>query len=89
MKNIPKKYHSQVRKLIKEAVEEKNKRLGFFSEDIKNCFTPKCSCGKKATMQTERGKYAQERNHRPCNWGYYCNKCYEEGLEIEKEAMYG
>lgn len=34
----------------------------------------KCSCGKKAIKQTGRG-----------NW--YCRKCWNEGAEIENEAM--
>jgi hypothetical protein len=71
----------------KKAVEEKEKWLGFYRSDILSGFIPKCSCGKKADVQTERGKYAQENLHRPSNWGWYCNKCFEKGLREEEEAM--
>ena len=66
---------------------DKDKWLGFYRDDILNGFTPKCSCGEIATTQTTRGEHAQEGLHRPCNWGYYCKKCYAEGLELELEAM--
>lgn len=49
----------------------------------------KCSCGALATKQTVRGAEAEEAKHHPNNFGYYCDKCYEEGLQIEKEAMGG
>lgn len=71
----------------RDAVEERKKWLGFYREDILNSFIPKCSCGKKATVQTAKGKYAQENLHRPCNWGWYCDKCFEKGLREEEEAM--
>lgn len=66
--------------------------LTLWKGDILNGFIPKCSyCGtkRKVVGQTERGKYAQENNHRPVNWGYYCQKCYDIGSELEREAMYG
>jgi len=67
----------------KEEIKKKWKK------DIKNFFIPACSsCGKKATRQTAKGKYAQKNGGRPCNWGYYCEECYKKGLEREKEAMY-
>ena len=76
-------------KVIDEVVDncDKDKWLGFYRDDILNGFTPKCSCGEIATTQTTRGEHAQEGLHRPCNWGYYCKKCYAEGLELELEAM--
>ncbi len=64
--------------------------LEWFAEDIKTCFIPKCGwCGKIATKQTAKGKYEQENLSRPVNWGYYCKKCFAEGLKMEEEAMYG
>ena len=64
--------------------------LKFFAKDIASCFIPKCGwCGRIATKQTAKGKYAQENLHRPVNWGYYCKKCFAEGLKMEEEAMYG
>lgn len=35
----------------------------------------------------KKGKHAQEANHRPVNWGYYCKKHWDEGVELEREAM--
>lgn len=50
----------------------------------------KCTrCGKPATRQTTKGKYAEEHGHLPQNHGYYCDACWEEGMELEREAMYG
>ena len=81
----------ELEKLLSERTftqeEELDKWLRFYREDILNGFIPKCSCGKRATVQTERGKDAQKNLHRPCNWGWYCKKCFEEGLELEREAM--
>lgn len=84
-------FNDKVKKIlsfIDKEREDKENWLNFFKEDIQNGFIPKCKCGKKATRQTEKGKYAQKNNHRPCNWGYYCDKCWDKGLELEKEAMY-
>ncbi len=51
---------------------------------------PKCtSCGKTATRQTVRGKENEESKGLPQNNGYYCDKCWKEGEDLEKEAMYG
>lgn len=47
-----------------------------------------CSCGEPATQQTVRGEEAESGNHLPQNHGYYCDACYADGLQIEKEAMY-
>lgn len=70
-----------------------DKTLELWKGDILACFTPKCSyCGRKTAKvvgQTTKGKHAQEANHLPRNWGYYCQKCYDEGMELEREAMYG
>lgn len=33
-------------------------------------------------------KYSQENNSLPRNWGYYCQKCYDEGMELERELDY-
>lgn len=73
-----------------DGVEDKEKWLRFFSEDIKNCFIPKCNwCGKIATKQTVKGEEAQKNNERPVNWGYYCKSCFDKGLKMEEEEMYG
>ena len=45
-------------------------------------------CGKKATRQTANGKYQEEIGALPQNYGWFCDKCYEEGQAIENEAMY-
>ena len=49
----------------------------------------KCGCGKPATRQTVRGEEAERANHLPQNHGYYCDRCFDEGLNLELEAMYG
>ncbi len=50
----------------------------------------KCTrCDKPATTQTEQGKGNEKLGGLPVNNGYYCSKCYQEGLDIENEAMYG
>ena len=50
----------------------------------------KCTrCGKKATKQTVRGKESEKAGGLPHNDGYFCDKCWKEGEEIEREAMYG
>ena len=88
-KEIKSFYTQQILSLIEE-LEDKEKWLGFFTEDIKNCFIPKCGwCGKIATEQTVKGKDEQESHGRPVNWGYYCKSCYAKGLKMEEEAMYG
>lgn len=72
---------------------EVSKHLDWWKSDIATGFTPKCSfCGRKTAKvvgQLPRGKSAQENNHRPVNWMYYCQRCYDEGTEREREAMYG
>lgn len=73
----------------REVEEEKKKWLEFYRTDIFNCFIPKCGCGRRAITQTIRGKYEQDNLHRPVNWGYFCKKCFDEGLKLENEAMYG
>lgn len=84
--NREKRIKAEIRQ---EIIGEIEKHLDWWKEDIVGCFIPKCSCGKPATTQTEKGKDAQKNNHRPVNWGYYCDKCYEEGLKMEEEAMFG
>ena len=76
-------------KIIDTTIKNNEKRFNFWKEDIKHGFIPKCSCGKIATMQITKGKHAEEDNHRPCNWGYFCNKCSDKNREIEEDAMYG
>ena len=50
----------------------------------------KCTCcNKKATKQTENGKDNEKNGCLPINDGWYCNKCWEEGVKIEEDAMYG
>lgn len=67
--------------------------LNIWKGDILACFMPKCSyCrikSRKVVGQTVKGKYAQDDNHLPRNWGFYCQRCYDEGSELEREAMYG
>lgn len=67
--------------------------LDRWKSDILSCFIPICSyCGfksRKVVGQTAKGKTAQEDNHLPRNWGYYCQRCYNEGMQRENEAMYG
>lgn len=46
-------------------------------------------CGSRATRQTAKGAENQKSGGLPQNNGWYCNKCYQEGLAIEHEAMYG
>lgn len=50
----------------------------------------KCTwCGKKATRQTVKGKDNEEAGGLPVNDGWFCDKCWDKGLKIEEEAMYG
>lgn len=66
--------------------------LELWEGDIERGFIPKCSyCAtkRKVVGQTVKGKDAQKNNNLPRNWGYYCQKCYDEGSELEREAMYG
>ena len=67
--------------------------LDLWKGDIMAGFTPKCSyCGiksRKVVGQVAKGITAQDQNHLPRNWGYYCQRCYDEGMELEREAMYG
>lgn len=88
-----KRYKSKLAALLQEQIDSAvEKHLDWWKADIVSGFIPKCSyCGtkRKVVGQTARGKDAQENNHRPCNWGYYCQKCYDIGSELEREAMYG
>jgi hypothetical protein len=66
------------------------KVLVWWADDIAHGFKPLCrNCRRWGTMQTAKGKYAQENLHRPVNWGYYCRKHWNEGVELENEAIYG
>ncbi len=59
-------------------------------EGYKEMSVPKCTrCDELATTQTVRGKDSEDNFNLPQNYGWYCDKCYQEGLEMEKEAMYG
>lgn len=50
----------------------------------------KCTwCGKKATKQTLKGEENEKGGGLPQNDGYFCQKCWDKGVEVEKEAMYG
>lgn len=72
--------------------EAEQRMLDLWKGDILSGFTPKCLfCGtkRKVVGQTTKGKDAQDKNHLPRNWGYYCQDCYNEGSKIEYEAMYG
>lgn len=67
-------------------------RLDRWKDDIENYFTPRCSfCNtkRKVVGQTTKGKDEMNNNALPRNWGYYCQKCYDEGSKAEREAMYG
>jgi hypothetical protein len=55
----------------------------------KHLKNPTCSCGKPATIQTTDGKYQESIGALPQNFGWYCKKCFEEGLKLENEAIYG
>lgn len=49
----------------------------------------KCTkCHKKATQQTVKGRENQRKGGLPINNGWYCDECYEIGVQIEKEAMF-
>jgi hypothetical protein len=75
---------------MKEEKQYKGNELDYWKKDIKSCFIPKCTwCNKIATMQTVKGEQSEKYNDRPINWGYYCKKCWDKGLKIEEEAMYG
>lgn len=77
-------------KNLQKQLDFAEKMLAWFASDINDHFIPKCSwCGKIASIQTAKGKYAQENLHRPCNWGWYCKKCYDKGSAMEREAIYG
>lgn len=73
--------------------QELSRLLDMWKDDIVTNFTPKCSfCGiksRKVVGQVAKGISAQEDNHLPRNWGYYCQRCYDVGSELEREAMYG
>ena len=50
----------------------------------------KCTwCGKIATKQTVKGKSNEESGGLPINDGWFCEECWEKGVEMENEAMYG
>ena len=81
---------SFIHSIREKDIEERNKWLHFFVDDIRNCFIPKCtSCNRRATEQTQRGKDAQVSLARPVNWEYYCKSCADKGRAMENEAMYG
>ena len=51
---------------------------------------PKCTwCGKVAKRQTAKGKDNEKSGGLPVNNGWFCDKCWQKGDELEKEAMYG
>lgn len=45
-------------------------------------------CGKEATRQTLRGEQNQKAKGLPQNDSWFCGKCWDEGIEKEREAMY-
>lgn len=50
----------------------------------------KCTwCGNPACKQTVKGKHNEEAKGLPQNDGWFCQKCWDKGTEIENEAMYG
>ena len=49
----------------------------------------KCTnCGGQATKQTVKGKQNEKAGGLPINDGWYCDLCWEVGMELEREAMY-
>lgn len=46
-------------------------------------------CDKPATRQTTRGEENEKSSGLPINDGCFCDKCWEEGSNLEKEAIYG
>lgn len=92
----PEDYPTLKASMLKKAEEahqaEISRVLELWEDDIERGFIPKCSyCAtkRKVVGQTVKGKDAQKNNNLPRNWGYYCQKCYDEGSELEREAMYG
>ena len=60
------------------------------TKDKEKKIKPKCNrCNRPATIQTANGKYQESIGALPQNFGWYCQKCFNEGLKIENEAMYG
>ena len=55
-------------------------------EIIKN---RKCTwCGEKATTQTAKGESNEKGGGLPQNDGWFCNECWNKGVEMENDAMY-
>ena len=49
----------------------------------------KCTwCGKLATRQTVKGQENEKGGGLQVNNGYFCQKCWDKGTQIEIEAMY-
>ena len=50
----------------------------------------KCTwCGKLGKKQTVRGKENQDSKGLPQNDGWFCEKCWRDGYEMEMDAMLG
>ena len=48
----------------------------------------KCTwCGGKATRQTVNGEYNERLGGFPINDGWFCDKCWDEGDQIEKDEI--
>ena len=56
----------------------------------KHLKNPICTrCDKPATIQTANGKYQERIGALPQNFGWFCKKCFEQGLKEENNAIYG
>lgn len=95
-KTLPTNYNlndEDVEAILAILAQEVNITKDRWKSDILSGFKPICSyCGiksRKVVGQTTKGEHAQQDNHLPRNWGYYCQRCHNEGMEMEREAMYG
>ena len=46
-------------------------------------------CSKIATRQTIKGQENEKSGGLSINDGWFCDKCWKKGEEMEREAMYG
>ncbi|MDD5068062.1 MAG: hypothetical protein PHN89_00475 [Candidatus Pacebacteria bacterium] len=79
----------EIEQFIDYLLSQKDKEI----EELKRYIRkgkPTCSwCGKPATKQTVKGEYNLKSGGLSVNDDWYCDECYQKGLEMEKEAMYG
>jgi hypothetical protein len=79
---------------IEDLGDSKSPLIASKSDVVKSLpFNPskrKCgACNKIGTVQTAKGEYAEAHGDLPQNWSYWCQKHWDEGVELENEAMYG